>query len=71
MKNKYFTKLLHGPPDNIGTSIHLHGFSNSEKGTNTSEGCEYLDNNIRMKEQPYSNTETLNEWKSTIYILII
>lgn len=61
MKKKYSAKLLQDPPDHANPSINIPFQGNVEKETDTSEGCEYFDDNIRMKEQPYHITKTLNE----------
>lgn len=35
-------------------TVNIHSLKNPRQDTNTSEGCEYLDDRIRMKEQPFS-----------------
>lgn len=48
---------LENLPDAPDRAVDIHDVSIPRKETNTNEGCEYLDNHIRMEEQPHQVTE--------------
>lgn len=55
MQTNYFTSPLENLPDGADPSVNTHDMIYPQDDRNTSEGDEFLNDLIRMKEQPYQN----------------
>lgn len=65
MQTDRFKSAVQNLHDGADSAIDIHHLSIPRDEANTSEGCEYLDDSIRMKEQPYDDTEALRERGNT------
>ena len=61
MQTDHFKDALQSLHDGADPSIDIHHLTIPRDETNTSNGCEYLDDSIRMKEQPYEDTKAPRE----------
>jgi hypothetical protein len=52
MQPNYLATPLKNEPDDADPSINIHELIYPEVETNTEEGDEYLDDEIRIKDQP-------------------
>lgn len=53
MQTNYWATPLQSGPDGGDPSINIRELISPEIETNTDEGDEYLDDEIRIKDQPY------------------
>lgn len=57
MKTNNREASLPSGKDGADPSIDLRDLIMPQEETNTFEGCEYLDDNIRMEDQPYAEVK--------------
>jgi hypothetical protein len=60
MKTDYLKTPFQNTPDGADPSINMRELISPEIEANTDEGDEYLDDKIRVKDQPYED-EKLND----------
>jgi hypothetical protein len=55
MQTNYFAARSQSGPDGAGPSINMSELISPEVEINSNEGDEYLDDEIRIKDQPYES----------------